>query len=53
MQATELILLNTPQTIYSLTNVEFNKKDVVVISSSGTMDLAVIKGKVPLVNNEI
>ncbi len=46
MQATELILLNTPQIVYSLTEKEFNKKDVVVISNSGCLDLAMVKGKI-------
>ena len=49
MQAIELDLLNLPQTIYAVKeNVEYNKKDVVVISSNGTLDLAVVKNIVEL-----
>ena len=45
MQATELTLLNTPQTLYSLTEQDFQKQDLVVVLNSGCLDLATIKGK--------
>ena len=44
MQAIELISLNTPQIFYSVVgNQTYNKKDVVVFSNSGTLDLATVK----------
>ena len=44
MQAIELALLNSPQTIYAVVDKQkFNKQDVVVISSSGCLDLASVK----------
>ena len=47
MQAIELTLLNSPQTLYSLIEKnDYNKKDVVVISCGGSLDLAVVKNVV-------
>ena len=47
MQAIELLMLNSPQTFYSLTEkFELNAKDVVVISLGGSFDLAMVKAKV-------
>lgn len=47
MQAIELLMLNSPQTFYSLTEkFELNAKDVVVISIGGSLDLAMVKTKV-------
>lgn len=44
MQAIELLMLNSPQTIYSLTDKQqLNLKDVVVISIGGCLDLAMVK----------
>ena len=44
MQAVELTLLNSPQTLYSiLDKTTYNKKDIVVVSLSGSLDLAVVK----------
>ena len=47
MQAIELLMLNSPQTFYSLTEkFELNAKDVGVISLGGSFDLAMVKAKV-------
>ena len=44
MQAIELTLLNSPQTLYSVVDQKaYNKKDIVVVSLSGSLDLARIK----------
>ena len=49
MQAIELLMLNTPQTFYSLSNNhQYNIKDVVVISNSGCLDLAMVKAIVDI-----
>lgn len=44
MQAIELSLLNMPQTIYSVFTDKYKAKDVVVISISGCLELALVKG---------
>ena len=44
MQAIELIMLNSPQTYFAVDNIQsYNKKDVVVVNISGSLDLAVVK----------
>ena len=44
MQAIELNLLNLPQTIYAVQDEkEYNKKDMVVVSVNGSLDLAIVK----------
>ncbi len=44
MQAIELALLNSPTTLHSvLDNKQYNKKDLVVVSISGSLDLATVK----------
>lgn len=46
MQAIELIMLNSSNTIYSLTEkFDVKEKDVVVVSYSATFDLAMVRGK--------
>ena len=44
MQAIELTILNSQQTIYAVQDTTtYNKKDVIVISSNGGIDLAIVK----------
>lgn len=47
MQAVELTLLNSSQTLYSVLDKNiYNKKDVVVVSISGSLELAMVKNTV-------
>lgn len=49
MQAIELKLLNSPQTLYSLKeNDNYNLKDIVVISVNGSLDIATISNFVEI-----
>lgn len=43
MQSIELTLLNSPTTMYAVSDKNYNKNDVVVISNSGSLDIATIK----------
>lgn len=43
MQSIELILLNAPQTLYSVAEQNYKKDDVVIISNSGNLDIAIVK----------
>lgn len=48
MQITEILLLNTPESVYANVNSEFKANDKVVISSPSGLDLGIIKGLVDL-----
>ena len=49
MQAIELTLLNLPQTLYAVKDTDnYNKKDLVVVSLNGCLDLAVVKDIIEL-----
>ena len=43
MQAIELLLINTPQIIYSVYTDKFNVNDVVVLSINGSLEIATVK----------
>lgn len=46
MQAVELMFLNTPITVYAVTNKTYDKKQVLVINHNGSLDLAMVKDNV-------
>ncbi len=46
MQAVELLLLNTPQTVYAITDKTYDKKQVLVINHNGSLDLAMVKNNI-------
>ena len=46
MQAVELLLLNTPQTVYAITDKTYDKKQVLVINHNGSLDLAMVKDNI-------
>lgn len=47
MQVTQILLSNSPTTVYS-TNTNFNKMDTVVVSSSSGLDLGVVKDQISI-----
>ena len=48
MQVTEILLLNTPETVFANSTNEYNKKDRVVVSTPSGLDLGVVKGLVDI-----
>lgn len=44
MQSIELTLLNLPQTVYAVKdNDDYHKKDIVIISNNGSLEIAIVK----------
>ena len=51
MQVTEILLLNTPESVFATATTEFKTNDRVVISTPSGLDLGVIKGNLDLKEN--